>query len=252
MQDCPSSWATNDKRNLSIFVNANDPPNGGSFCFRSCRLTGGISLLGHKHAELFSALHGCENTNLADGADGLGRDTKGHPTVFLWNEETLPLKVGVETTLRPALRVRNIVSHQNFLSCNLTNAAHGSEFRIAKKQLFPQSSNPGRPPFLMNSCRWVKTRREARWTMRARCAPNRWHHAIAPSGPATAIHTVPTGLSSVPPPGPATPEVAIAQVVPMALRAPIAIAFTTGSLTAPWSSMSLESTSKKPVFTALS
>ena len=72
MQDCPSSWATNDKRNLSIFVNANDPPNGGSFCFQSCRLTGGISLLGHKHAELFSALHGCENTNLADGSDGLG------------------------------------------------------------------------------------------------------------------------------------------------------------------------------------
>ena len=31
-----------------------------------------------------------------------------------------------------------------------------------------------------------------------------------PFGPATAIHTVPTGFSSVPPPGPATPVVATA------------------------------------------
>ena len=126
MQDCPSSSATNDTINLSVFVNANDPPNGGSFCFPSCRWTGGIGLLGRKYAELFSALHGCENTNLADGSDGLGRDAKGHPAVFLWNEETLPLKVGVETTLGAALGVGNVVSDHHLLTGQLTNAAHGT------------------------------------------------------------------------------------------------------------------------------
>lgn len=43
----------------------------------------------------------------------------------------------------------------------------------------------------------------------------------------------PTGLSSEPPEGPAIPEVAMAQSVCIAWHAPIAIASTTGMLTAP-------------------
>ena len=50
-----------------------------------------------------------------------------------------------------------------------------------------------------------------------------------------AIHTVPTGFSSVPPPGPATPVIAIPTRAPVAARTPVAIARTTGSLTAPCS-----------------
>ena len=42
----------------------------------------------------------------------------------------------------------------------------------------------------------------------------------SPSGPATAIHTMPTGFSSVPPLGPATPDVATAQSVPKLLPHP--------------------------------
>ena len=54
-----------------------------------------------------------------------------------------------------------------------------------------------------------------------------------PCGVLTAMHTVPTGLSGVPPPGPAMPDVAMAQSVPNALHAPLTISSTTGMLTAP-------------------
>ena len=46
-------------------------------------------------------------------------------------------------------------------------------------------------------------------------------------------HTVPTGLSSVPPPGPAIPVIATAVSAPKRLIAPSAIASATGSDTAP-------------------
>ena len=52
-------------------------------------------------------------------------------------------------------------------------------------------------------------------------------------GPEIAIHTVPTGFSSDPPPGPAIPEVAIDQSEPNNRFAPSAIAITHSSLTAP-------------------
>ena len=48
-----------------------------------------------------------------------------------------------------------------------------------------------------------------------------------------AIHTVPTGFSAVPPPGPAMPDVAMAQSVCSNAATPSAICLTTGSLTAP-------------------
>jgi SHS family lactate transporter-like MFS transporter len=50
-----------------------------------------------------------------------------------------------------------------------------------------------------------------------------------------ANHTVPTGLSSLPPSGPATPLTATAMFAPLSLSAPSAISRTTGSLTAPYS-----------------
>src|SRR5262249_27790696 len=52
-------------------------------------------------------------------------------------------------------------------------------------------------------------------------------------GPATPMWTVPTGFSSVPPPGPAMPETAAAQVAPARARAPSAIASTVSRETAP-------------------
>ena len=50
---------------------------------------------------------------------------------------------------------------------------------------------------------------------------------------ATASHTVPTGLSGLPPPGPAMPVTATARSTPSAPLAPSAIARATASLTAP-------------------
>ena len=51
----------------------------------------------------------------------------------------------------------------------------------------------------------------------------------------TATHTVPTGFSGVPPPGPATPDVATAQSAPKRSETPFTISRTTSSLTAPCS-----------------
>jgi len=50
---------------------------------------------------------------------------------------------------------------------------------------------------------------------------------------ADAIHTVPTGVSSVPPEGPAIPETAIEISAPDIARAPAAIASTASLLTTP-------------------
>ena len=50
---------------------------------------------------------------------------------------------------------------------------------------------------------------------------------------AMASHTVPTGFSGVPPSGPAMPLTATARSTPIRSRAPLAIARTTSSLTAP-------------------
>ena len=63
-----------------------------------------------------------------------------------------------------------------------------------------------------------------------------------PSDLATAMHTVPTGFSSVPPPGPAMPLVAIEMSAPVARHAPKAICSTTGMLTAPLLMITSEST----------
>ena len=49
-----------------------------------------------------------------------------------------------------------------------------------------------------------------------------WSEKV-PSGPDTAIQTVPTGLSGVPPEGPATPVVAMPYTEPVARRTPSAI-----------------------------
>lgn len=75
--------------------------------------------------------------------------------------------------------------------------------------------------------------------------PGKWWHLAVTIGAlpaagmyADAIQTVPTGLSGVPPSGPAMPDVAIAADVPQAERAPTAICRTTFSLTAPHVSMS--------------
>jgi len=73
-----------------------------------------------------------------------------------------------------------------------------------------------------------------------------------PSSPcANAIHTVPTGFSSDPPSGPATPVVEIARSVPSRLRAPRAIATATSSLTAPTRASVSSGTSSRAVFTSL-
>ena len=66
-----------------------------------------------------------------------------------------------------------------------------------------------------------------------------------------AIHTMPTGLASEPPPGPATPDVARPQVAPMACFTPLAMALTTASLTAPFASKTAASTPKASRLTSL-
>jgi hypothetical protein len=66
-----------------------------------------------------------------------------------------------------------------------------------------------------------------------------------------AIHTVPTGFSTLPPPGPAMPDTATAHCAPSARAAPRAMARTTGSLTAPWAASNASGTPSTPLLTAL-
>lgn len=65
------------------------------------------------------------------------------------------------------------------------------------------------------------------------------------------MHTVPTGLASLPPPGPAMPLVAIATFAPVTRKAPADISRTTGRLTAPLSFNVLALTPRTPVFMLL-
>jgi len=74
---------------------------------------------------------------------------------------------------------------------------------------------------------------------------------VVPSAVARPNHTVPTGFSSVPPSGPATPEMDTARVAPDRVRAPWAMAATTGPLTAPWVSSSSAGTPSCDCFIAL-
>ena len=66
-----------------------------------------------------------------------------------------------------------------------------------------------------------------------------------------AIHTVPTGFSTVPPPGPAIPDVATAQSAPVSTETPCTICITTCSLTAPYLSRVSLSTPSTFVLTSL-
>src|SRR5271165_803416 len=68
------------------------------------------------------------------------------------------------------------------------------------------------------------------------------------SGPAKATYTRPTGFSSLPPPGPATPVTAIAHDARRCACTPTAIAVATSALTAPCCSMRSGATSRKSSF----
>jgi SHS family lactate transporter-like MFS transporter len=71
---------------------------------------------------------------------------------------------------------------------------------------------------------------------------------VSPSVSFTVKQTVPTGLSSVPPPGPAIPVIAIAVSAAKRLNAPSAIASATGSDTAPFAAIRSGSTPSSSVF----
>src|SRR3990167_10220547 len=72
-----------------------------------------------------------------------------------------------------------------------------------------------------------------------------------PAGVAQPNHTVPTGLSALPPVGPATPVTATATWARECCRAPCTMARTTGSLTAPWVAISVASTPSISVLAVL-
>src|SRR5690606_25782799 len=67
----------------------------------------------------------------------------------------------------------------------------------------------------------------------SRAPGQRMCRAVTPPCPASASHTAPTGLSSLPPPGPAMPLTATARSAPDRSRMPAAISRTVSSLTAP-------------------
>ena len=73
------------------------------------------------------------------------------------------------------------------------------------------------------------------------------------SSPASPMpnHTVPTGLSSVPPPGPAIPVIATDVSAPSRRSAPRAIAAATSEDTAPCSAISAGSTPSSAIFASL-
>lgn len=74
---------------------------------------------------------------------------------------------------------------------------------------------------------------------------------VRPSSSRTVKHTVPTGFSGVPPLGPAIPVIAVAVSAPKPYSAPAAIAWATGSETAPWASISAGSTPRSCAFASL-
>ena len=78
------------------------------------------------------------------------------------------------------------------------------------------------------------------------------HRTIpGPSVNITANHTVPTGFSAVPPPGPATPVIATAVSAPKRLSAPAAIAWATSAETAPCAAISAASTPRSATLASL-
>ena len=84
----------------------------------------------------------------------------------------------------------------------------------------------------------------------ARTDPNTMQRECTPSGVATAIQTVPTGLPGVPPVGPAMPVVEMPYVAPVARRTPSAICSATLRLTAPYRFRLSGSTPSSAVFTS--
>ena len=84
----------------------------------------------------------------------------------------------------------------------------------------------------------------------ARTDPNTRQWECTPSGVATAIQTVPTGLPGVPPVGPAMPVVEMPYVAPVARRTPSAICSATLRLTAPYRFRLSGSTPSSAVFTS--
>src|SRR5215469_1281107 len=93
-------------------------------------------------------------------------------------------------------------------------------------------TQPGRPstsPSRAARTAWKRT--ESLSPLKRKCRA-----ATLPSAQRQAIHTVPTGLSSVPPSGPAMPETATATWARLQWAAPSAISRTTASETAPFCS----------------
>ena len=74
--------------------------------------------------------------------------------------------------------------------------------------------------------------------------------SAAPPRAAVASHTVPTGLSGVPPPGPAMPVTATAKLAGERASAPSAIARATSALTAPCAAISAAATPSSSVLAA--
>ena len=89
------------------------------------------------------------------------------------------------------------------------------------------------------------------WRTTARSPTKRACRHATMAGVCRAMNTVPTGLASVPPSGPAMPVMPMPTCVPQRARTPAASASATGSLTAPCSAMSAGGTSASTVFSAL-
>ncbi len=83
-------------------------------------------LLQYKIAVCSGFFQNCRDPVLVDSLDRFRRQLQGYPLVFLRNEETLLLKIGVKSALSLVIRVGNIVSYLRSLSSYLTNSCHNS------------------------------------------------------------------------------------------------------------------------------
>src|SRR5688572_5327984 len=72
-------------------------------------------------------LHHIEKSFLIDGADTLGGQFQGDPFVFFRKEKTFCLQIGQKPALGLDVRVRNIITADGNLACNLTYACHESK-----------------------------------------------------------------------------------------------------------------------------
>ena len=66
------------------------------------------------------------DSKLVNRLDSAGRQSQAHPAVLARHPETMMLKIGLKSTLRLVIRVRNVIARHGLLPGYLTSFCHYS------------------------------------------------------------------------------------------------------------------------------